>query len=212
MGGWCRYTKALRKTKLEEAVESEGYLDDILAAISYYGPQFKIHGVFLLFSLVGIVWSCIRFKWSFVDGWYFAWCCLSTGGFYFIPSDYNDVDRFLVALYAAVGAPIMAVTFGLLAHKLSSALADSNLHAQINSKIVMDELDMAKRIGIEDGDGRMDANEYIILILVRIGALSPDLIAVISARFHVLDVEGKGSIAYSELTASTEPKSVDELV
>jgi hypothetical protein len=185
--------------KLEAATESDGYWDEISAAISYYGPKFKIHLVFVVYSLVGVLWSCERFGWSFLDGLYFSWCCLSTGGFLGIPEDSSDLDLFLFALYAAAGAPIMAVTFGLLAHSLSNIYADTVLQNQINSRILMEELEMAKKVGIEDGDGRMDNSEYIILILVRIGALSPDLIGVISMRFRVLDVDGTGSVSYEQM-------------
>jgi len=53
-----------------------------------------------------------------------------------------------------------------------------------------------------DGDGSLDAREFVILILVRIGALNPELIKVINDRFRDFDTEGKGFVSYAALKSS----------
>ena len=49
------------------------------------------------------------------------------------------------------------------------------------------------------GDGNIEMGEYIILCAVRMGALEPRLIEIISDRFAELDVSGDGTLDYAEI-------------
>jgi hypothetical protein len=53
----------------------------------------------------------------------------------------------------------------------------------------------------------VDATEFAILILVRIQALPPELIAVINERFEALDTERRGAITYTQLKRQGDRKS-----
>jgi hypothetical protein len=66
----------------------------------------------------------------------------------------------------------------------------------INAAITLEELGMMNQLDIDDGDGFIDETEYIILILVRLKAIRPELIAAILARFRHLDADGLGAIPY----------------
>ena len=100
----------------------------------------------------------------------------------------------------------MAVTFGMMAHALMSLGEAAELSSKVNSFLTEEELDMANRIGIDDSDGYLDCSEYIILMLVRIGALRPELLQVIKHRFDDLDCHGTGSISYNDITSSIVPR------
>jgi Ca2+-binding EF-hand superfamily protein len=55
---------------------------------------------------------------------------------------------------------------------------------------------MMNQLDIDDGDGFIDELEFIILMLVRLKAIRPELIATIIARFRVLDRDDKGAVPY----------------
>jgi hypothetical protein len=103
------------------------------------------------------------------------------------------------ALYVMFGVPLMAFSFGLFANAATSMAGSSLLEEKVSARITNEELDMMKSFGIENGDGSIDKKEYVILILVRIGALAPELIRVINSRFQDLDVHNRGSITYADL-------------
>lgn len=101
------------------------------------------------------------------------------------------------------GVPLMAFSFGLLANAATSMAGSALLDEKINARITKEELSMMKSFGIENGDGSIDNKEYVILTLVRIGALAPELIRVINSRFQALDVENRGSIMYADLQSKS---------
>lgn len=74
---------------------------------------------------------------------------------------------------------------------------------EIFEKIIADvtpqELHFMKLFGIDDGDGCITNKEYVILIIVRIGAVRPELIRILHQRFRELDRKCTGFIEYDEL-------------
>ena len=104
-----RYIEAMRKKELEAAADTEGYMDDVVAAVHFYGPKLKVHILFVLWTAIGVVFSCSLMGWSFVDGFYFAISTMSTGGMWPIASDSPDWAFVFVALYVVSGVPIMYV-------------------------------------------------------------------------------------------------------
>ncbi len=50
----------------------------------------KTIGAWVVWISAMILFSCVRVKWSFIDGLYFAVSSLSTGGLYAIPNDSPD--------------------------------------------------------------------------------------------------------------------------
>jgi hypothetical protein len=74
---------------------------------------------------------------------------------------------------------------------------------EIFEKIIADvtpqEIHFMKLFGIDDGDGRITNKEYVILIVVRIGAVRPELIRILHQRFKELDRKCAGFIEYDEL-------------
>lgn len=78
-----------------------------------------------------------------------------------------------------------------------------DLEEQMKARVTDEELDTMKACGMENGDGFIDASEFVILILVRIHAVNPELISVIEERFADLDADNSGTLSYDELTLRT---------
>jgi hypothetical protein len=201
------YIEAMNKKKYEEAQETEGYKDDIIAAFVYYWPKVKIYCYFLVWTFVGVTFCLATGKWSFVDSLLFSVSAMSTGGFLNIEDSAPNWHFLFVAVYVVVGVPIMAIACGLLAHQIASMGKSDKLGEKINAQVTGDELVMMTKLNIEDGDGCIDGTEFTILILVRIGALNPDLIAVLYERFNDLDVKQEGQITYADLQMKHEDGS-----
>jgi Ca2+-binding EF-hand superfamily protein len=73
---------------------------------------------------------------------------------------------------------------------------------KVNAHVTSEEIEKMKWYGIEDDSGAVDHKEYVILILVRIGAISPEIISVLHDRFDQLDEEKCGEITYEKLRGS----------
>jgi len=193
------YVDAMRKRDLEAAADTEGYWDDIVAAVKFYGPKLKAHILFLVWVCLGVAFGCGCVKWPLVSALYFAVSSMATGGMWPIPDDSPHWYFAFVAVYVCSGVPIMAIAFGVTAHSVATIGGSQLLEDKVNARITDEELAMMKKFGIEDGDGYIDATEFAILILVRIEALPPDLISVINGRFEDLDIDRKGYLSYQEL-------------
>ena len=61
-----------------------------------------------------------------------------------------------------------------------------------------------KRFNLDDGDGKIDRGEFILLCAVRVGALSPDLVQTINERFKELDTDQSGTLDVHEILETEE--------
>ena len=191
---------------LEEAGDTEGYWDDIQAFFTVYGPRLKIHLIFLLWVVIGVLWSCLAAKWPVIQGFYFAVSSLTTGGLWPIPEGSPAWHYAFTAFYVVAGVPVMAISLGMIANSVSNIGGSRLLKQKISARISDEEIDMMESFGIVDDDGSIDAKEFAILTLVRIGALQPSLICMIHERFEEIDVNKTGSITYEDLKNHTSAK------
>lgn len=97
----------MRKRELEAAADTEGYMDDIVAAVKFYGPKLKAHGLFVFCTVVGIAFSLSVEGWTFMDALYFSVSTMATGGMAPISPDAPQWAFVFVALYVVCGVPIM---------------------------------------------------------------------------------------------------------
>jgi hypothetical protein len=93
----------------------------------------------------------------------------------------------------------MSFSAGVLAHQISHSNSTQLQVEKVNAHLCLEEIEMMKWYGIEDGSGAVDSKEYVILILVRIGAISPEIISVLHDRFDQLDADKCGQITYDKL-------------
>jgi hypothetical protein len=191
--------EAMKVKALEDAGDTEGYWDDILAFFTVHGPKMKVHLLFLLWVVIGVLWSCLAIGWPLIEGVYFSVSALTTGGLWPIPEGSPAWHYAFTAFYVVAGVPLMAISLGMLANSVSNIGGSRLLEQKISARITDEEIDMMESFGIVDDDGSIDAKEFAILTLVRIGALQPSLICMIHERFEEIDENKTGSITYEDL-------------
>jgi hypothetical protein len=187
--------------KLQNKINTEaGFsFEKMFAKVSLVGNETRIFFFFVFWLCWGSVASMWALEYSFLDSLYICISAMSTGGMKTVPVDADDIYYAILALYAAVGVPVLAVTCGVVAQQLDTRVKDSDMEAQISCRVTAEEVEMMSSIGIEDGDGYIDSGEYVILILVRIGVLKPDLLVAIIDRFETLDVDKKNALTYDNI-------------
>lgn len=148
--------------------------------------NYPFHFLFVSWLLIMTTTVSFRHHWTFFDSLCFSTSVLSTGGFIAMPQDSSTFDYFLIAMFATAGVPLMALSLGMFTHYISRLGEQSALVELINAGISPEELSEMEDLEIVDDDGHLDISEYIILILLRIGALKPDLIKLTNIRFDQL--------------------------
>ena len=143
-------------------------------------------------------WRVLQLK--VLDAWLFCMTAMATGGLVSLPSSgVHSRDYVFYSIFIAVGAPLMAISCGVLAHNISMHGKAAKIMSKINTPMTEDELVMLRHLDLEDDDGYIDRAEFVILVLVRIGALNPDMIGALFERFHEIDNDGKGNVSYDKL-------------
>ena len=158
----------------------------MLSFILRLWQNYPFHFLFSSVLLIMTVTVSFRHDWTFFDSLCFSTSVLSTGGFISLPDDASTFDYFLIAIFATMGVPLMALSLGMFTHYISRLGEQSSLVELINAGISPEELSEMEDLEILDDDGHFDLSEYIILILLRIGALKPELIKLTNIRFDQL--------------------------
>ena len=112
---------------------------------------------------------------------------------------------FVAGLFSAFGIPLMGMAMG---NTVTLLIKFDDRKSLIKQKVTRSELDMMKKFGLEDGDGKLDKSEYILLCCVRLGALHTGLVEEIDKRFATLDRNGDGLLTRSELLEELKRASV----
>ncbi len=137
--------------------------------------------------------------WTFIEALYFAISSMSTGGLWAIPPNAPDWQYGIVGLFAATGCPLMALAMATAASFFIPTEDPEETTRKILAPVTEEEIKMMGDFGLENGDGEVDQAEYIILCMVRIGAVTPPLVEEIITRFKLLDHSGDGTLSYAEL-------------
>lgn len=95
------------------------------------------------------------------------------------------------------------MTVSGIIHKSSA----NETYAKIVEDITPQEIEFMKIFEIEDGDGTIDRNEFVILTVVRIGATPPTLIHQINQRFKELDRNHTGVLRYDDVVFGRKRRS-----
>jgi Ca2+-binding EF-hand superfamily protein len=194
------YLDSLLRQAMTDAARTDEIWDDIVAYVNYWYPKLKVPLLFVTWATLGIIWSCIYVEWTFIDGLYFVTSGLATGGMWPIPPDSPEWFFFFVGVYVSCGVPIMALAVGTVADIVANTRSENMLDEKMNARVTDEELQLMTDCGIENGDGFIDMAEFVILILMRLRAVSPELIGVIEDRFVVLDADKNGTLTHKELT------------
>ena len=194
------YSEAKGKQSIRAALTKEEWWASFVALIKYYWPKVYVHFFFVLWMVLGIVWGVASLQLKVLDAWLFCMTAMATGGLVSLPSSgVHSRDYVFYSIFIAVGAPLMAISCGVLAHNISMHGKAAKMISKINTPMTEDELVMLRHLDLENDDGYIDRAEFVILVLVRIGALNPDMIGALFERFHEIDNDGKGNVSYNKL-------------
>jgi hypothetical protein len=75
---------------------------------------------------VGVLWSCLYFKWDIITGLTFSFFAMSTAGLQ-PPGDTRDVGLLLTTGYVIVGVPLFAALCSLVITKIKTIFARARL-------------------------------------------------------------------------------------
>ena len=96
--------------------------------------------ILLLWVVVGVIWSCLVLDWSVLDGLYFSLSSLSAGGMYSIPDGSAEWIYGMAAVYAAIGIPVMILTFGFVAASLVLPLTYYEQFLTLHDRVTGEEI------------------------------------------------------------------------
>jgi hypothetical protein len=195
------YAEAEEKAKLVTVNENSNVVYFNVLKILYFLKRNHVHCLSILWLAFGTLWSLVSVQWSFLDSLYFSITSLSTGGMWAIPENSPDSHYFIVAAFTSTGAPILCLSAGIFAYYLCRFSYHIDLVEAMHSPITSEELEMMQVLDIADDDLKVDKTEYVLLILIRIKAVQPELIAAVLAHFNAMDEVNSGSFTYEKLLA-----------
>jgi hypothetical protein len=179
--------------------EQDSLLELIYHYLQYLFSKFKVTLLLIVWLAIGAFWSCYTVKWPVIQGLYFAITSLSMGGIWSIPENSKDASYFFVGLYTALGAPILLLNASMMAeyiaHLGNSYLVENVVYRAVNKR----EIEYMQLVGMEDGSGQLDEQEYVLLTLIRLKALPHDIVSTIVEMFNMLDDSNSGNIPYADI-------------
>jgi hypothetical protein len=196
------FADAKLKQQLDAAVAKSAQRSSMMVKcqlfLRYYWPKVHVHVLLVVWTSLGVLWGATSVQtWSVLDTWLFCMTAMTKGGLVSLPSSgVHQWDYAFFSLYIVVGAPLMAISCAISAHAIANFGKTQRLESKLNAPMTEDELVMMQHLGVEDDDGYIDEAEFTILVLVRIGALNPDLIGVLFDRFDEIDRDGTGNVSY----------------
>lgn len=144
--------------------------------------------VLLLLSFLWL-WGSLRYDWDAITGFYFAVACLSTAGTIAVPDDAEDFDYFIVALATALGVPILNIAiFGIMTAIVQMSMQVNSI-GEIWEGITTSELRALRALGVHETahDAPVGHNEFVVMIMMRVGLLDADTYQRIYKIYHKID-------------------------
>jgi hypothetical protein len=138
-------------------------------------------------------------EFGLVNSLYFAVSSLSTGGHYSLPGGNREWVYGLTGLYCAFGVPLMGVAMATIASFFINVGSIEDALQDMKKPISKEEIDMLTEFGLADEDGEIDKSEFIILCMVRTGAVSPGLVKLMELYFNELDDDKSGTLSIDEI-------------
>jgi len=202
------YAEAEARVKLENVIKSSNIIYCSFMKMMYFVKRNHVHFLSLLWLTFGTVWSYYAVEWTFIDSLYFSISSLSTGGMWSIPDDSPDAHYFIVAVFTCTGAPILCLSAGIFAYNLCRLSHHGDLTEAMHAPVSTEELEMMHVLDISDDHKQVDITEYVVLILIRIKAVRPELIAAVLAHFNSMEEVNNGSYSYDRMLGPERKESL----
>jgi hypothetical protein len=171
------------------------FVDDVVYWYWHHDLLVNTWAIFFLFIVFLMTWGCVRYGWSSLEGFYFAFACLSTSGIITIPDDSAESDYFVVSFVTALGVPVLNLgLFGVMTAIVQWSRFDIT-KSEILEGVTASELRALRSLGVDEGDALspMTNNEYVVLILMRNGLLDTELYQRINIAYGKLDAMAAGA-------------------
>lgn len=106
----------------------------------------------------------------------------------------------MIAAFCAVGIPIHVTAMCAFASLLVNVGSVDDAVDSLKEPITEKEIEMLRELGIvAKSDPQLDKLDFLVLCVVRIGAISPELVQFIISYFSELDADGNGKLSVDEL-------------
>jgi hypothetical protein len=181
----------------------------------------QVFTVFLVWVATGTAFIMLEDGVNFVTGLYFSTSAMSTAGLY-APTVEEDTGHikastaWFVAFFAATGVPLFGLALGQFAGVMVDRYVAAKEEATLKRLVTKDEFDAVKGIygggkgsggeGGEGGEGEgegddetLDAGEYLVLELLRLGKVDLGLVRDIHRSFEAYDGDHSGDVSWAEV-------------
>jgi hypothetical protein len=108
---------------------------------------------------------------------------------------------------------IGSISLGVIVSSLLSGSHERSIYQKICDDVSNEEVEVMRVCGIGKDEDNITKEDFIVLMLVRIGAAPTQLILKLHDRFRTLDRKGEGRIAYDDIVYGRKKKpSKGELI
>ena len=191
------------RKKIEATSKANWFWGNIIAFGTHHLPKIRVFISFFFVAAVGTLWSFFSFnhrrEWDFPHSCVFSFSTLSSAGYVTIPDSSQPFQFVICAIYAAVGVPLMTISLGLFIGRLFFNPEDVTLFEQMAEDVTPQEMETMRIFCDKDEESHIDNLEFAILISLRIGAVAPEMIQQIKARFDMLDRNHQHRLAYEDI-------------
>jgi len=153
---------------------------------------------FIVWIVIGLLFSVYADGNDFVTGLYYAVSTLSTAGMVAVKTVESQAHVLFTAFYALIGVPIYGLFLGMFANLLIDGYYKQQVQDTLKEKFNRAELEFLDHIA--DNDQQPDVNfaEFVEFQLLRLGKVDRDLIESIRKQFRNLDTDGSGRVRKAE--------------
>ena len=203
---WILQSDATKK--IEEKSKRSWLWGNVVAYFTYHLPKIRFLIVFLIVAIGGTLWSYYSFQhtddWTFPSACAFSFSTLSSAGYRTIPDSAESFQFIICAVYAAIGVPLMTISLGLFIGRLFFDHDNVTLFEKMAEDVTPQEIETMRIFCNKQEENQIDNLEFSILIALRIGAVTPEMIEMIKARFEVLDRNHEHRLAYDDIVVGDD--------
>lgn len=162
--------------------------------------EMKIVILLILWIGIGIIFGATAIDgWNVGDGADFVLSTLAKCGYRKIPNSSAPWKFFFVGIYSFLGIPLTVITLGIVVSFALAGSEERSILENIMVAVTPQELEVMKSVGIGVNENVILKQDFIVLMVVRIGAAHPDVIVKINERFKTLDRKQLGKISYDDI-------------